>query len=196
MFIIVELALALLGVYILITGSAPRFVVDLRRYTLDAPDARVIAVALVLPVPLSLVLTLVLIVVMDRAAQGIAPYLEPAALVLCTLLFFALQYLFQRPVGDAARLPADAAAREAALRRSARQAVLFAMLATLGIPAPLLSPLAYRRAQAGEALIARGGVEPHLKGLLRVTRIASAVIFVAYAGVALWGVARALTQGG
>jgi hypothetical protein len=193
------IALALLGVYILVSGTLPRFIASRERAVIRAAEARLLGVTLLLPLPLAIVLTVVIIVTLGPDAAGAAArWLDILTLLGMLALFFALLLFFQRPRAEAAAsdraLAADALAARDAIEKLGRQALLFALTGSLGAAAPVLCPLAYRRAEKALRLIKAQRSAERWRVPLRAVRIAAALTLGFYIVVVVWAAAVWMTM--
>ncbi|GAB4481884.1 MAG: hypothetical protein Kow00124_30100 [Anaerolineae bacterium] len=197
MLFFVEIVMLLLGLWIVIQGRVPGFILDRERAPLTAAEARLIGATLMLPLPLELVTSVMLVILLggERGLEA-SVYVGPAVVVLVTVLFFALVFFLPR-VSEARRLaeghPPESV--EPVVARLARQAYLFTLIGALGLTTPIFCPLAYRRAAVALRLIRQHGAGAGYRRFVRITRVAAVVVFAIYFLTLMWWAARLITQG-
>ncbi len=195
---ILEGTLLILGIIICATGKVPSFLHDNDKHPLLAEEARLMGALLLMPLPLALTWALMINAVFTE--QSLAHFLgwtEPIATTLTLFLFVLLQAFLQRSSVSVA--PTDASGRDnwddrKAIAFSGRRAILFQVIGTFILTAPVFLPLSWRRADEARRVSRRVGHSADYGRLGAILRVSGRVIFWIYFIVIIWIAARLMTM--
>lgn len=186
MLLILEIAMLVAGLYALIKGKVPSFIVGGSHFEVKSAPARVMGLIMMLPIPATFVLTLVLAFVMGASGQVdqstlnvVATALEIVLVVLAGVVTLILFYVFRKPIiaTDAEGNPATPETNiEVEIARKTNGSALYVLLGLFGVTGLVLCPLAYIRTTEALRMIDEHHMGEKYRGRAKAVRIGAILV--------------------
>jgi hypothetical protein len=195
MLCIIELILLAAGLWAMIRGRIPSFLIGGPEYVLEGSGARILGLLLVLPFPLSVLVVVLLGLVFDMEASRFSLTVEILNLVLVAIIVFVGARLIRKPRSIEGGIADDPAAElERVIARKSTGSFIYAILGLLGFAGIVLGPLAYYRAGQALRLMETHGIGHQFRSKARDARILAAMASAIW-GLALLGILTLIIPG-
>jgi hypothetical protein len=191
---LIEIFMLLVGIYALIVGSVPSFLLGGTQYELKGKYARLLGLLLVIPLPVAPALAVSMLLLFGESVIDYLPWVEIALLVICGVAAVIIGNSVRQPatppsdekkaVTDSLAAPDDLIKIEATIAKKAQGSMIYALLGILGFSAIVVCPLAFIRANQALRLIDEYHVGEQHRGAANGARILAPLVFIFYAAIA------------
>ena len=168
MLLIAEIAMLIGGIWAIVAGKVPSFLVGGGKYQVEGLAARLFGVLLLLPLPVAFLGAIALTFLFGEEGTGYAAVLEIMTVVGVAILAVVLM----RVVGKRVEPASDV---EAVIAKKAQGALMYALFSATGVGALICCPLAFVYASQALRLIDQHGVGEQHRGKARAARAIAAV---------------------
>lgn len=166
--LIIEIAMLIGGIWAVVAGKVPSFLVGGGKYQVEGVVARFFGVLLILPLPVAFLGGVVLTLLFGEDGTGYAAMLE-----MVTVLGIAvLAVVLVRVVGKRIEPASDI---EAVISKKAQGALMYAIFSATGFAAVICCPLAFVYASQALRLIDEHGIGEQHRRKAQAARVVAAV---------------------
>ena len=176
MFLIVELAMFVGGIYAIVSAKIPSFLVGGRKYQVEGLAARWFGALLILPLPIAFLGGLILPLLFGEGGTGYAVILELVTVVGIAILAVVLTRIVGKRVEPVNNI-------EATIEKKAQGALMYAILSATGFAALICCPLAIIYANQAIKLIDENSIGEQHRSKAKTARV------IAIVATTLWAVA-------
>ncbi|MCJ7583027.1 MAG: hypothetical protein MUP98_21120 [Candidatus Aminicenantes bacterium] len=151
MLLILEIAMLLGGLWALIKGEVPSFLVGGGKYKVEGNIARIIGILLLLPLPISFAGAMILVLIFGIDGEGYAVIFEIVTVIIISIIALVLV----RSVGQKKEYASEV---EEIIAKKAQGSLMYAILSATGFAAIICCPLAIVYASQALKLINEHGI--------------------------------------
>jgi hypothetical protein len=163
MFLIIEIAMFIGGIWALVKGEVPSFLVGGGKYKVEGTNARVFGLLLILPLPIAFLGGLILGLLFGQDGVEYATILELVAVIGIAILSLVLVRIMGKQV-------VHVSDTEATIAKKAQGALFYAIFSGTGFATIICCPLAYIYANQALKLIEEHGIGEQYKSKAKTAR--------------------------
>ena len=187
MLLIVEIAMLIGGIWAIVAGKVPSFLVGGGKYQVEGIVARLFGVLLILPLPVAFLGAVVLALLFGEDSIGYAALLE----IVTVLGVAVLAVVLVRVVGKRVEPTSDT---EAVIAKKAQGALMYALFSATGVAALICCPLAFVYASQALRLIDEHGIGEQHRRKAQAARVVAGVLTLLWVGAVVCIAATLLTS--
>jgi hypothetical protein len=166
--LIIEIAMLIGGIWAIVAGKVPSFLVGGGKYQVEGVVARLFGLLLILPLPVAFLGGVVLALLFGEDGTGYAAMLE----IVTVLGVAVLAVVLVRVVGKRIEPDSDI---EAVISKKAQGALMYAIFSATGFAALICCPLAFVYASQALRLIDEHGIGEQHRRKAQAARVVAAI---------------------